>query len=152
MSIEQYLNLLISLSSSALNIWGFLLTVSLGIVAFLGSVNTVRLPLAFVLCLLFIGFSYSNHYALKRNIEQREAIISVIEKQEYPDSEFKEAVALNQPIIDTFKVNSDRKKAALILQITASTLVALLIVGWPILQIGLTRRSSGTREKTSRAP
>jgi len=74
MHLSDYISLLVSLKSTSLTIWGFLLTVSLGIVAFVGSAQKVKMKTYMFLSLLFICFAASNRFALERNFTAREEI------------------------------------------------------------------------------
>jgi hypothetical protein len=144
MGFEQYLNLLNSLQGSALNIWGFLLTVSLGIIAFLGSTKSINIPLAFVLCALFLGFSQSNYTALKRNFDQRIAIVTTVHEIAKNDSKFNKILVKNARIIDKFEVKKVQKEISLIFQVFVSFLVASIMLSWPIYLARLTRKSTRT--------
>lgn len=135
MSLDHYINLLISLSSTSLNIWGFLLTVSLGIIAFLGSVQSFRLPFAVILCALFVGFAASNYLALENNFKQREEVINAIEHISDKNSRgeaFSQAKLDNQGIINSFQVSETVKKRSLRFQLAVSLLVSVLILVYPV--------------------
>lgn len=143
MEIAQYIDLLKDLSDTAFTLWGFLLTVSLGIVAFLGSVNRLRMIVSVLLCVTFIGFAFSNYRALERNFEQRLAVIKVINEAKTTDVDLNEQYSVNKPIIDSFQINQKRlTENGLNFQVLVSAIVSLLILIWPITQLGLTKRSS----------
>ena len=74
MDLFEYINLLIQLKAELQTIWGFLLTVSLGIVAFIGSAQSVKVGTYLVLGLIFIGFAGSNFRALEKNFDTREQV------------------------------------------------------------------------------
>ena len=73
MEQTKKIELIIQLRNTALTIWGYLITVSLGITAYLGSLESPRLsPLArAILIILYLMFAASNARALFANFKSR---------------------------------------------------------------------------------
>ena len=137
MTLNEYINLLHTLSGTALTIWGFLLTVSLGIVAFLGSLKSPKIGTSIMLCLLFVGFSYSNHKALQKNFDRRIAINeTILEISASKNNDFKKAYEENKKIIKAFNISKGRKNEALWFQAIMAFLVTAFIVAWPFYRKG----------------
>ena len=78
MDIQDYISLLVTLKQSSQTIWGYLLTVSLGAVAFIGSAKDIKPLTTICLAILFIGFAAGNYHALDKNFKAREAIDKII--------------------------------------------------------------------------
>ena len=134
MELSEYINLLNTLDESALNIWGFLLTISIGIVAFLGTVKSIRMPVAIVLFTLFIGFATSNHRALKRNFDQRTVIQTSMKVHAKASTAFGKNYDQNRALVVAFSVTPKRVCTSMVFQLIVSFLVSMLIIFWPLLQ------------------
>lgn len=110
MEISDYLNLLNSLRESSLGIWANFLTVSLAVIAFVGSVKTLDIRGITLICTLFLVFSYTNHRGLEKNFELRAKVKSTIESKElYSDktSEFKVEYSANKELIGKYVSSKD---------------------------------------------
>ncbi|OUS10215.1 hypothetical protein A9Q90_01935 [Gammaproteobacteria bacterium 54_18_T64] len=82
MDISDYISLLLQLKSTSQTIWGFLLTGCLGAVAFIGSVDAIKLRTHAFLIIVFIGFAVSNHHALDKNFKAREEVAKLVKNCE----------------------------------------------------------------------
>ncbi|MCP3887253.1 MAG: hypothetical protein GY702_00035 [Desulfobulbaceae bacterium] len=72
MTLYEYIDLLVQLKSAGNTIWGFLLSVGLGVVAFVSTVGKKFDKMYFIILLIIIGvFSVSNNNALNKNITAR---------------------------------------------------------------------------------
>ncbi|ARD43529.1 hypothetical protein [Colwellia sp. PAMC 21821] len=151
MEISDYLTLLNSLRDSGLGIWANFLTVSLAIVAFVGSVKSLDIRGIVLLSVLFAVFSYTNYTGLKKNFELRQEVVATINKIKQSDfqsesswKEFKSDRRSNSALISKYSSEKKWSEEKLIFHNFVSALVPLLIFSYYVLGIWLTRRSNGT--------
>lgn len=103
MEFSKKVEMIVVLRNSSLTIWGFLLTVSLGIIAYLAGLkgDVDYLSSAFIV-LLFVLFAFSNYKALKKNIDIRQEIL-FLAKNDKDYKEYSKLLTLNVPSDDTLK-------------------------------------------------
>ena len=124
MNPADYISLLDSSRESALNIWGFMLTVSLGIIAYLASLKEIKKLQSILLIVLFSFFCISNHIALKHNLQTREKLIAAYKSE----ISYKTDSKLNT-VVESFEVNICNNLSAQVLfsiSIAATILVITL--------------------------
>jgi len=79
MYISDYIDTLVALKNNSFSIWGFLLTVSLGIAAFIGSAKSdINRNIYVIIFILFACFAVSNNRALDKNFQAREEIGKIV--------------------------------------------------------------------------
>jgi hypothetical protein len=84
MQFSDYMGLLNSLAAEAFTIWGILVTVSLGAIAFIGSVKRLTLPFGLIFSVVFLLFGVFNFLAMAQNISFRENVANTA-KQRCPE-------------------------------------------------------------------
>lgn len=131
MGIDSYINLLNSLANSAATVWGFLLTVSLGTVAFVGSLKPTKYQTSLYVCIAYGFVVFSNYYALSRNFDRRTQIETVIETKAEQDPSFKQSLDNNQKIIDSYVLTESAQTKSHLFQLLTFLIVSGLILYWP---------------------
>lgn len=151
MEISDYLSLLNSLRESSLGIWANFLTVSLAVIAFVGSVKSIDIKGATLICILFLVFSFTNHTGLKKNFELREKVKSTIEAQLVAKEESSEKYSnfinehkVNKELINQYVSSKEWNEDKLLFHWFISGLVPSLILLYYGASIWLTRRSKAT--------
>ena len=105
MDQNKKIEFIIQLRNSALTMWGYLITVSLGITAYIGSqVKNIEPTPGLVLIFLYALFAFSNANALITNFKSR-IIISDISKKDKDDEYVSEFLKLNSFNNKTIVVN-----------------------------------------------
>ena len=156
MEILDYIKLLGELRESSLGIWRNYLTAALAIVAFVGSVKTLKFNGAILLCVLFLAFSFSNQFGLKKNYELRMEIEKSIIVQANnsniktgSNDKFKRDYENNKTIIQKYSITDDRRNKNILYHHAVSFLVPFLIVVYYKFGNRLTNSSSGRKEHTT---
>ena len=83
MKPNKKIEFIIQLRNSALTMWGYLISVSLGISVYLGASNIkLSLPVGIIIIILYILFSASNAHALFTNFKSRIIISKIQDEKE----------------------------------------------------------------------
>lgn len=106
MVFNQKIELIISLRNTSLTIWGFLLTVAIGILAFIATFGKKELELSIGLSIiaLYTLFAVSNINALRTNFLSRCELLLLAKKHDEYDA-FKKLLALNVPSTIAIRAN-----------------------------------------------
>ena len=90
MEFSHYVTLLSSLATQAFTTWGLLATVSVGVIAFIGSVKKITIPFGLAISLVFAIFAVSNLLALEKNFTSRQVVANTakrIHPEQYMENE-----------------------------------------------------------------
>lgn len=128
MDFNHYVDLLSSLSSEAFTIWGLLATVSLGVIAFIGSLKHLTIPFGLAICFIFAFFATSNYFALEKNFTSRQVVSEAAQDNCW--EEFARNEALVRRFDLTYKPHVMTRNLAL--HIALDVIIVLILLGFTV--------------------
>lgn len=128
MDFSHYIDLLSSLSSEAFTLWSLLATVSLGVIAFIGSLKRLTIPYGLAICLVFSFFAVSNYFALQKNFTSRQVVSDAAHEN------FEEDFASNEALVRRLDLTyeKDVKRDNLALHAALDVIVVLIVLGFTL--------------------
>lgn len=139
MEFSSYVTLLSSLATEAFTIWGLLATVSIGLIAFVGSLKQITIPFGLTISFVFLLFAASNFLALEKNFTSRQIVAATAERMCPEDfknnKDLVHRLAMTyDPDVETSKFIRHPKMAIvnLALHIALVTIVAIILIGFTV--------------------